>query len=157
MILVLTNSTIPCEVDNEDFDRVNQYKWRVHYQNGIPRSIMTTTNPTKKLTRYILEFSGPITWGVVDHIDRNIFNNKRSNLRLVSNSENAMNRPKQGNNTSGYKGVSWNRIKNKWEAYISVNRKRKFLGYFECKIEAAKAYNKAALEKHGEFAFQNPI
>ena len=91
----------------------------------------------------------------VDHEDTNRSNNRISNLREAVGGGNAHNASKRNDNTSGYKGVSWNNRNKKWIAYINVNRKRKYLGYFTCKIEAAKAYDKAARELHGAFARTN--
>jgi hypothetical protein len=99
--------------------------------------------------------------GKVDHV-RNTepLNNCRSNLRAATASQNAVNRDKQSNNTSDFKGVSPHR--GKWQATITVNGRNTYLGLFPGtatgKIEAAIAYNKAALEHFvGEFAYQNPI
>ncbi len=65
------------------------------------------------------------------------------------------NRPRFANNTSGYKGVSLFGRDSKWKAQIQVDGKKRHLGYFDDKIEAAKAYDRAALELHGEFAVLN--
>lgn len=91
----------------------------------------------------------------VDHIDGNPLNNHESNLREATVSQNAMNRKKQSNNTSGYVGVSWHAGTNKWQTSIKVNSKRIHLGLFDDKIEAAKTRDKAALKYHGEFARLN--
>ena len=93
--------------------------------------------------------------GNPDHIDRDGLNNRRSNLRPDPNGHNQANRGRQKNNTSGYKGVSWKNGKGKWVAQIQVDGKRRHLGYFEDPIEAAKAYDRAALQHQGEFAVLN--
>lgn len=61
------------------------------------------------------------------------------------------------NNTSGYQGVTWDKERKRWKASIWVEGKLKNLGKFKCRHEAARAYNKAALEFHGESAFLNTI
>lgn len=75
----------------------------------------------------------------IDHINHDKLDNRRSNLRLVTPSTNASNRYLSRTNSSGHTGVSFNRVKQKWEAYISHQRKRTLLGYFSTKSEAAAA------------------
>ena len=94
---------------------------------------------------------------VIDHIDRNGLNNQRNNLRDSTRSQNNANRGLNKNNTSGYKGVCWNKQKQKWHARIRVNYKYVQLGLFDNIKDAARAYNKAALKYFGEFAWLNPI
>lgn len=91
----------------------------------------------------------------VDHIDGNKLNNTRGNLRIASNAENKMNRDKQSNNTSGYKGVSFHKKYKKWRAIIGIQGKSIHLGYFSDAVEAAKAYDDSARKYHGEFARTN--
>jgi hypothetical protein len=93
----------------------------------------------------------------VDHKNRNGLDNRRENLRLASRLQNVRNRSIPGNNGSGYKGVSWDKRIEKWYAYITFNYKMKALGRFADIKDAARAYNRAALEYHGEFAYQNVI
>lgn len=87
----------------------------------------------------------------VDHIDGDKLNNDLSNLRWATRSENQRNRGKQSNNTSEFKGVSFHKRSGKWQAYIKVDGKRKHLGLFHTKEEAAAVYEEAAKELHGEF------
>lgn len=63
----------------------------------------------------------------------------------------------KSNNKSGYRGVSWNKSRNKWISQISKNKQRFMFGYFDCKHEAARAYNAKALELYGEKALLNEI
>lgn len=88
----------------------------------------------------------------MDHRDLDRSNNRWSNLRLASNTENGANRAKGKNNTSGHKGVSWCKNRQKWQAGIKINYRRKALGRFDTKEEAAAAYAVAAQELFGEFA-----
>lgn len=91
---------------------------------------------------------------VVDHIDRNPLNNRRSNLRLCRISQNILNRRgKMG--TSKYKGVWWDSHHKKWLAIISLKGKHIYLGFFDNQIDAAKAYDKKAAELFGDFAYLN--
>lgn len=93
----------------------------------------------------------------IDHIDGDTKNNRIENLRGCTKSQNGMNRPKQINNKTGFKGVSWQKSAKKYTAQITVKGKKKYLGSFSCKYDAAKAYNKAALQYFGEFAYLNKL
>ncbi|NBW23114.1 MAG: HNH endonuclease, partial [Caulobacteraceae bacterium] len=65
----------------------------------------------------------------IDHIDGNPANNRIENLREATQQQNCYNSATHGCNTSGYRGVSWSKVWGKWQAYVNVNKKRKFLGY----------------------------
>lgn len=88
----------------------------------------------------------------VDHADRNRSNNRLSNLRLATRSQNCMNRPAHCTNKVGIKGVHWHRATGKWAASIRFGGNRKHLGVFDTINEAATAYRSAASILHGEFA-----
>lgn len=91
----------------------------------------------------------------VDHIDGNTFNNNISNLREVTNSQNAANAKMRHDNTSGTKGVTWHKKACKWQASITVDGKKKHLGLFDS-LEVAKAVReKAAVEIFGDFMDHN--
>ena len=94
---------------------------------------------------------------VVDHINHNGLDNRKANLRPATSEENNRNRRKSIKRKchSRFKGVNWNKDQQKWAARICFNRKTKFIGYFNDEIEAAKAYDNAALKYHGEFAVLN--
>lgn len=88
----------------------------------------------------------------IDHIDGNPSNNLISNLRVACRSTNLFNRGKMPSNTSGYKGVSWNKLAKKWYATIRAFGKRYTIGSYTTKEAAATAYRLAAEELHKEFA-----
>lgn len=88
-----------------------------------------------------------------DHINRNKLDNRKVNLRICTNSENGRNKGTRKGSLSGYKGVSKHR--DKWQARIRLNGEQTYLGIFENIIDAALAYNKAAIIVHGEFACLN--
>jgi hypothetical protein len=88
----------------------------------------------------------------LDHADMDKTNNRLNNLRLASDAENNCNKPKQSNNTSGFKGVSFNRSAQKFQAKITHGGRTTSLGYFLTAHEAGRAYAAAALDVHGDFA-----
>lgn len=87
---------------------------------------------------------------LLDHIDRDKLNNRISNLRPADKELNSWNRGLQVNNTSGYRGVSWNKGVSKWHAYIKVRGKRIHLGFYNCPEEASAAYEQKRFEFRGD-------
>ena len=88
----------------------------------------------------------------VDHKNGDSLDNRRSNLRVASQTQNMQNVGVTKSNTSGYKGVNWNMAASKWHARIRVDGKRLHLGLFESAEDAHAAYVAAAKKYHGEFA-----
>ncbi len=99
----------------------------------------------------------PNKYNCVDHIDRDRTNNNVINLRWCTPSQNASNKSKSGDRTSMFKGVHLHNQGQKWCAQISVNGKPKHLGLFESEVQAAVAYNNAAIQYYSEFACLNVI
>jgi len=94
----------------------------------------------------------------VDHKNNDRLNNDLSNLRWCSHAQNSCNRNKQVTKTSSkYKGVSWYKNYQKWYARVMFEGKNYYLGYFATEIEAALAYNVAALKFFKQFAKLNLI
>ena len=150
-------------VDDADFEWLNQRKW---YYAPRDKSSGGYANRTRRKadgpgTRHIhmhRSLLGPIPEGLApDHIDGDGLNNQRGNLRLATRSQNNMNGRLHRNNTSGYRGVRWEKRRRQWRAALGVNGRLINLGRFDDPVAAAHAYNQAALEHYGEFAFQNPV
>jgi hypothetical protein len=148
MILRPVNSPLEIIIDKEDYGKCKELNWFINSEQIFANKDMKTIS----LSRFLLNYDGPLQ---VDHIDNNYLNNQKSNLRIVTRNQNCMNRRKQANTTSKYKGVAWNG--SKWTSYITVNRKRIYLGYYKLEKTAAKKYNEAALKYFGEFAHINKI
>ena len=139
-------------IDIEDFDRIKEWHWSLHKKGYVWG--YRSKDEWILLHRLVLgESAGTHT----DHKDENKLDCRKCNLRSCTNSQNLMNRGKQRNNTSGYKGVSWDKKVGKWFAYIWKDRKRINLGYYDDKRKAAIIYNEAALIYHGNFAKLNEV
>lgn len=87
----------------------------------------------------------------IDHINMVKTDNRWSNLREATNSENHLNASVRSDNTSGYRGVSFCKKENKWRARCNINKKEYNIGMFKTAEEAAKAYDSFAIKMHGEF------
>jgi hypothetical protein len=91
----------------------------------------------------------------IDHIDHNGLNNQRSNLRVATSRQNHANQRKT-HGASQFKGVYWHRERGLWMARVGMpGRRQRFLGRFASEEDAARAYDAAALEEYGEFAWLN--
>lgn len=152
-------------VDDEDFIRVNQYRWHVrnhkhahqtHYAYRR-KEIKGGGRITIRLHRFILGLSKTDKIEV-DHLNFNGLDNRRANLRIATRQENCRHRRKQhGAKQSQYKGVYWEVDRKKWRAYIYVNKKKIWINRFIDEISAAKAYNNKASELFGEYAYLNRV
>ena len=148
----LTNGAIAL-VDDDDYEYLNQWQWC--YRRGYAMRHLSRVTGEKRMNFMHLEIAKIPEGMETDHRDRNKLNNQRDNLRICTPSQNKMNRGKQKNNTSGYKGVSWHRKDNKWRAYIGFNHSYFHLGNFDNAKDAARAYDEKARELFGEFAETN--
>jgi hypothetical protein len=92
---------------------------------------------------------------IVDHINGNRLDNRKLNLRVVNAKQNAQNSRPRKNSSSKYKGVCKDKKLNKWQAQIKINGKSMYLGSYVEEKEAAVAYNRAAKEAYGEYAYLN--
>ena len=105
-------------------------------------------------TAWLLHY-GEWPHGDLDHIDRDRSNNRISNLRLAERIENNRNVSSAFGASSKYLGVYWSRGKSRWVANIKVGGKTRYIGAFTSEVDAALAYNEAAMRSFGEFASLN--
>ena len=130
-------------IDLEDLYRVKKYKWCCNSYGYV------LCRETKEfLHRFIMNCPED---KVVDHINHNTFDNRKSNLRICTHQENLRNQSINSKNTSGTTGVSFRKDKNKWRAYITVNEKQISLGNFINKEDAIKARKEAEIRYFGEY------
>jgi hypothetical protein len=145
-------------VDDEDFDRLNQWKWTAEKRrNGFYAMRVARVNGKKRTVRMHVEVLGP--GADIDHRDGNGLNNQRANLRRCTPAENGWNVKKlsQRGKTSRFKGVSWSEKYCRWNAHIGLNGGKRNLGCYPSEELAAAAYNFAALDGCGEFAQLNDV
>jgi hypothetical protein len=143
-------------IDAADADLVLPHKWLAFRSRGMWYAARNVgplrAQHTVMLHRVLLD---PPPGMVPDHIDGDGLNNRRSNLRLATISQNVANRTRHPLNTSGYVGVSWFKKAGAWRADIKVNRKQRYLGCFATAEEAARVRDAAAREAFGEYAYLN--
>ena len=150
--IVLTNGQFVL-VDDYWYEYLKQWNWGVDKSNGYVRRV---TNDNKKIYMHRLILS--ISKGKnTDHIDRNKLNNQRKNLRICTQRQNCFNQVGSKNGSSSFKGVGFYKRDKNWHAQIMINRKQIHIGYFDNEIEAARAYDKKAIEHFGEFAYLNKV
>lgn len=137
-------------VDADDFARLARYDWRIQQPGHYVRA--TVNSARTHLHRLIV---GATAGQVVDHINHNPLDNRRTNLRICNDAQDLANKRRPRTNTGGYKGVVWRPSRHKWEASVQPRGKARFLGRFDDPWDAAQAYNSAALELYGEFAQLN--
>lgn len=139
-------------VDDEDFEWLSQWKWQY-----VSKYAMRAFKVNGKVERELMHrkiMNTPAGMDT-DHKNGNKLDNQRKNLRICTRSENEWNKGKTSRNTSGYMGVNWDMHSRKWKAMIKVHRESIYLGLYQDVVQAAKAYDEAAIKYHGEFAYLN--
>ena len=161
-------------VDEEDWEKVSQYKWSVdatarknscggfYAKTGIlhpdggwydnPTSGRGRRRTTMFLHRFLMN---PPPGYMVDHINHNGLDNRRENLRICTRVENGRNRLPSKKSASGYKGVVKTSRGCRWQAKINIDKKQTYIGSFATAEEAARAYDAKAIEVFGEYANLN--
>ena len=143
-------------VDADDYEFLMQWKWqamrRKDRRNAPWYAVRTVRKAGQKNS--LLQMASLImkSSAKIDHANRNSLDNRKSNLRECTASQNAANRPVQSNNTSGHPGVSWDRKLKKWRAYITKDQVRIGLGFFVDLHSAILTRRAAARKLFGVFS-----
>ena len=148
-----TNTCSEFYFDMDDYDKVKNGNWI----EVIPSSGYHILQSWDKESKTIVRMHWLIIGKYYDHADRNPLNNRKYNLRKATFTENAQNQPIKKTNTSGFIGVTWLKNKNRWVAYITIEKKRKHLGLFVDKEDAICVRLRAEKEYFGEFAPQQHL
>ncbi len=150
-------------MDAEDFKCLSVHRWHAVSSRGRWYAVRFKTRISGQqlnlcMHREILGLQHK-DGKIVDHVNSDGLDNRRSNLRICTKCENNRHRRKSiiRRTASQYKGVTWHKRNQKWMATIRKDRKIYHLGYFEIEIEAAKTYNEAAIKYHGDFACLNDL
>lgn len=146
-------------VDDDDYERLKDFKWYAQWDsctNSFYAYRSVKVGPGKwymqGMHRDVLGLE-PYTKAVADHKEPSeTLDNRKDNLRIATHAQNNQNSRKRQDNSSGFKGVSWNSGDKKWCARITSEKKRRFLGNFDTPEQAYYAYVKASEILHKEFA-----
>lgn len=143
-----TSKDEPFYFDLEDYDKIKKYTWSLNPEGYV---ISIPFGKPIRMHMLVMDSNGEFE---VDHIYHNVNDNRKQNLRICEHFENHINSKTYSNNTSGRKGVYWDKSREKWIASITYNKKIKHLGRFETFEEAVKAREEAEQLYHGEFIFK---
>lgn len=142
-------------VDDDDYESINAHKW--HYVNVGYASRYSGGGRKNRKTDYMhIAVMGKQSGMEIDHINGNKLDNRKENLRHVTHSQNMQNASVKGG-SSRYKGVCWDKSRNKWISSIYISEKHVHIGRYESEEDAARAYNLRAHVAFGEFARTNYI
>ena len=160
MTIKATNSDQDILIDKQDYDKVSKYKWFLFYKKKNKRksyvkSTVAINGRQVVLHRFLLGITDSKIQ--VDHINGNPLDNRRSNLRECTITQNNRNKSSHVRSTSKYLGVSFDKSRNKWAVSLCYNRKRVYRGRFNDEKNAALAYNREAKKYFGEFANLNVV
>ena len=149
-------------VDDEEYEYLMQWKWHAAKSGRYAaRARADSDGPGPHLIyMHLVVAARSGLSGVIDHRNRQPLDNRRKNLRSATQKRNVQNSRMHRDNIAGFKGVSQAKRPGWWRARIWTGNREESLGeyYGEVgKIEAARAYNEAALKYFGEFAHVNPV
>ena len=133
------NETARALIDLDDIEKCISHKWHLKRTEWNTDYVKDSNNVL--LHRFVLNLTDDNF--VIDHINHNGLDNRKCNLRICNTQQNAMNKITPKNNTSGHIGVSFDKTRNKWMAYIKLNGRMKNLGRYNSYEEAVAARENA--------------
>jgi hypothetical protein len=140
--------------DLEDYNLIKDYSWHFNKYGYIVTKGPETNNKTLFMHRLIMNAQENED---VDHIKHKKYDNRKSELRKVTDSQNLMNQELSIINTSGYKGISWSKSVQKWHVYINKDKKRYHLGHYEDINNAITARKQAEEKLFGKYSYDNSM
>jgi hypothetical protein len=144
-------------LDEKDYYKYGKFKWTLGGKRKNFYAIRGIKNDKGeveilRLHRAIMKAPKHL---LVDHRNNNGLDNRNANLRLATKAQNACNSRKRKNASSRFMGVNFHKGVGMWAARIQHHGKDSWLGYYKDEIDAARAYDRAAVKYHGEFASLN--
>lgn len=164
MPTIRTNKGNKIFFDKEDYSKLANINWEEGYSTaGKKVSVIKRryTKNGKRITQSIARYLLGDEHESIDHINRNIFDNRKKNLRICTHQQNSCNRTRKNGNK--YRGVYFEKRRanrksgNAYRAIVVYHQKPYYAGYFPTEVEAAEAYNKLAIKLHGDFAYLNKL
>lgn len=158
----MTARTIPLTqgkvaiVDTDDYEALSAHKWRANYTPSTFYAVREqSVGGVRRVFLMHRVLMAPAPGLYVDHINHDGLDNRRANLRVCTNAENQRNGRSRAGSSSKFLGVYWSAARSRWGAQIKIGGQTHGLGRYLDETEAARAYDAAAREHHGQFANPN--
>jgi hypothetical protein len=136
-------------VDDESLNEIGESGWHLCAQGYAAKKV---NRRQLAMHRFVCNAK---PGDVVDHINHNILDNRKSNLRITTLRGNAYNTSMRSTNQNGHMGIYKHSTENKWCSEITIAGKKKWLGYYDTKDEAADSYQRAKIERDEKYFQEN--
>lgn len=154
--LLKITDDVYAKIDTRDYEKCRQYNWWLRRADKYTYPMTTIGRKSVGLHRVVLGLENAPKTTYIDHINGDMLDNRRENLRVCTNAQNQWNVPKKSTSKQKYKGIRETKY-GTYEVRIRHLGKRLYLGTYKTEIEAVDVYNRKARELHGEFAYINEI
>lgn len=148
-VIIYTSKQEPIYVDLEDYEKIKNVCWHIDHVGYVVGHINH-----KKVYLHRIIMNCPCNM-VVDHINHKPTDNRKSNLRIATPSENNQNQGLRQNNSSGVTGITWHKASKKWRVRIVINNQEIYLGIYDDFEEAVKVRREAEEKYFGEWSYSN--